>query len=189
MNGEYSVSYIIGVVVGFVLIFGIMFFVSKQLNADKSMKTKYDERQQIVRGEAYKYSFWTMVFLVMIYAFIDSSGIELPCVNSVVIIAIIMTSIVVHAVYCIIHDGYFGINNKPKSYYILFIFLGLFNFFIGIINTIRGVLIIDGKLDIPFANYIAGFMFIIVGISIIIRHMMNKTDDIDDEDEDGEDSE
>ena len=80
MNGEYSVSYIIGVVVGFVLIFGIMFFVSKQLNADKSMKTKYDERQQIVRGDAYKYSFWTMVFLVMIYAFIDSSGnnAELP---------------------------------------------------------------------------------------------------------------
>ena len=188
MVGKYSVSYIVGLAVGIVLVFGILIFATKRFNSDKSMKTKYDERQQLVRGLAYKYSFWTLVSLVMLYAFFDASDIELPVVKSVLIISIIMISCVVHCVYCILHDGYFGINNRPKSYYILFIFIGLSNFLIGIMNSLRGVVVVDGKLDIPFANYMAGFMFIIVGISIFIRHMNNKSGDGDD-DEDGEDNE
>ena len=86
MVGKYSVSYIVGLAVGIVLVFGILIFATIRFNSDKSMKTKYDERQQLVRGLAYKYSFWTLVSLVMLYAFFDASDIELPVVKSVLII-------------------------------------------------------------------------------------------------------
>ena len=186
MVGKYSVSYIVGLAVGIVLVFGILIFAIKRFNSDKSMKTKYDERQQLVRGLAYKYSFWTMVFLIAGVIVLDVCGIDLPLQNSVLYFLIILISMMIHTSYCIFNDGYFGINNNPKQYYWFFVFIGLFNVLVGIINCRGGRLLSEGKLDTPAINLFCGLMFVLLGICIVIKKFITKNEDIDEDDEDEE---
>lgn len=184
MSNSYSQGLVFGFIFAFLAVAILSVLVSRKANTDKKLKTKYDERQQMVRGRAYKYSFWILVFLICLYSLIDSSDIELPCTNTVLIFGILLLTVLFHAVYCILNDGYFGINNKPRTYYAMFVIIGLFNIMIGVMNTIHGSIWVNGKLDVPVVNYFAGFMFIVVGIAIAIRSIMNKASDDDEEDED-----
>jgi len=179
-----TVGFLLGFFISILLVSVLMIIMSKKLNTDNAAKTKYDERQQLVRGNAYRIAFWSLVVFVIIYAMIDSTNIVLPCVNTVAIFFIIFLAILIHTIYCIFNDGYFGINNKPKSYYILFLIIGLLNLAIGVLNTIEGNLYTDGKLDLPVVNYMAGIVFVILGIAIVIKALISKSKaEEDDEDE------
>ena len=178
--------YCLGVIVGIIIAILLDIFFLKRFNIDNDINTKYDERQQIVRGKGYKYSFWTMVFLIAGVIVLDVCGIDLPLQNSVLYFLIILISIMVHTSYCIFNDGYFGINNNPKQYYWFFVFIGLFNVLVGIINCRGGRLISEGKLDTPAINLFCGLMFVLLGICIVIKRFITKNDDIDEDDEDEE---
>nr|MCR4806342.1 hypothetical protein [Lachnospiraceae bacterium] len=56
MNGR-GWGFVAGLMVGLVLV--VIFY--KIANTDKKIKTEYDERQQRIRGKAYKYGFYTMI--------------------------------------------------------------------------------------------------------------------------------
>ena len=180
----------LGFVLGFSLTIGIILIVImatlKLSNTDGSSKTKYDERQQMVRGQGYKYSFWTLVGLVCGLIFMTVFDVELPIKDEVLYFFVILFAVLVHTVYCIFHDGYFGINNEPKKYYISFVLIGVANLLIGIFNSIDGRLLENGKLDLPAMNLVCGMMFVILGISIIIKKKIDPDTDSDDEDDDDE---
>lgn len=180
------IFYCLGVIVGIIIAILLDIFFLKRFNTDNDINIKYDERQQIVRGKGYKYSFWTMVFLIAGAIVLDACGIDLPLQNSVLYFLIILISIMVHTSYCIFNDGYFGINNNPKQYYWFFVFIGLFNVLVGIINCRGGRLISEGKLDTPAINLFCGLMFVLLGICIVIKKFITKNDDIDEDDEDEE---
>ncbi len=185
-----SVAGSIGFMVGMILVIVIsvlagMFIVSR-MNSDKEFKTKYDERQQIVRGKGYKFAFWTMVGLLVLNIIFDASDIHLPMKNSVLYFVIILIGIMVHTVYCVFNDGYFGMNNPPKQYYIFMFFIGLLNLVIGFINSKGGRLIDDGIIDTPFINLLCGMMFVVLGICIVIKRIISKSDDESDDEEDDE---
>ena len=180
------IFYCLGVIVGIIIAILLDIFFLKRFNTDNDINTKYDETQQIVRGKGYKYSFWTMVFLIAGAIVLDACGIELPLQNSVLYFLIILISIMVHTSYCIFNDGYFGINNNPKQYYWFFVFIGLFNVLVGIINCRGGRLLSEGKLDTPAINLFCGLMFVLLGICIVIKKFITKNDDIDEDDEDEE---
>jgi hypothetical protein len=68
--------------------------------------------------------------------------------------------------------------------YISFFLIGIGNLVIGILNSIGGRLIDNGKLDIPAMNLVCGMMFVIVGISVFIKNKIDPdSDDSDDEDD------
>ncbi len=180
------IFYCLGVIVGIIIAILLDIFFLKRFNTDNDINIKYDERQQIVRGKGYKYSFWTMVFLIAGAIVLDACGIDLPLQNSVLYFLIILISIMVHTSYCIFNDGYFGINNNPKQYYWFFVFIGLFNVLVGIINCRGGRLLSEGKLDTPAINLFCGLMFVLLGICIVIKKFITKNDDIDEDDEDEE---
>ena len=112
--------------------------------------------------------------------------IHLPMKNSVLYFVIILIGIMVHTVYCVFNDGYFGMNNPPKQYYIFMFFIGLLNLVIGFINSKGGRLIDDGIIDTPFINLLCGMMFVVLGICIVIKRIISKSDDESDDEEDDE---
>ena len=181
----------LGFILGFSFAIGmvlVIFMVMlKKANTDGAMRTKFDERQQMVRGQGYKYSFWTLVGLVTASILLRAFEVELPIKDEVYLFLLILFSVLVHTVYCIFNDGYFGINNEPKKYYISFVLIGIGNLVIGILNSIGGRLISDGKLDLPAMNLVCGMMFVIVGISVFIKNKMDP--DSDDSDDEGYDEE
>ena len=71
MNGK-GIGFIAGLMIGLVLVA----IFSKIANTDKKVKSEYDERQQRIRGKAYKYSFYTMIMyhaFMIALAFMDIS--------------------------------------------------------------------------------------------------------------------
>ena len=82
MNG--NLSHALGFILGVTLITGIivamlMFFTSR----DKKLKRKYDERQELIRGKAFKYAFYTVITMNMIYSVADISFDRIPVDPSV----------------------------------------------------------------------------------------------------------
>ena len=61
----------IGIIIGIVLGLILIAVITKISNSDFRTTTKYDERQVIVRGNGYKYGFWTMAILMLSYSFFE----------------------------------------------------------------------------------------------------------------------
>ena len=103
-----------GVIVGGVISVFLVLIILKFINKDSSLRAKYDERQHIVRGRAYRIAFWTAVILLALYSFIDAFEIDIPIKRHVIPFIIIMISVLVHTSYAILNDGYFGMNESRK---------------------------------------------------------------------------
>ena len=171
-----SNSKLIGTIVGLFLVAIIMVILLKFVNKDSSIKTKYDERQQIVRGKAYRLSYWTLVILLAIYCILVEDKMELPIQKNLIPFIIVLISVLVHAVYAIINDGYFGLNESRRKVMFVFLFIGLLNFGVAFMEIKRGQMMEDGKLSTPFINLCCGFMFVIIGIVLIIKNITTKED-------------
>ena len=168
----------IGILVG--LLIGII--ILKYINQDSKIRAKYDERQQLVRGKAYRLAFWTAVILMALYSMADAYGLDLPIKRYIIPFIIIIISILVHATYAIFNDGYFGVNENRKKAFIVFVLIGLLNFGVAVLEIKRGKMMEDGKLGAPFMNLICGISFVLIGIVLIIKNMITK-EDIDEEEE------
>ena len=145
----------------------------KSLNKDKKVKQKYDERQLLVRGDAYKYGFLATLItngVLMVLSvdnqtkFLGVSAFFLP----------IFVGIVAQITYSIFKDAYIGLNANTKSYLIFMAFVGILNLAIAIIATINGELIEDGVLSYSFLNYLCGGLFIILGLELFIKSRLDK---------------
>ena len=152
---------------------GISLFASKKLNKDNKVKTKYDERQLKIRGDAYKYGFYATMITNGLLLALAASGLEKFLGMNVYFIPVFV-GIVAHITYSVFKDAYFGMNNKRKNYLIFMAFVGLINFAVAIIATVNGELISDGALQAPFLNYLCGSLFVILAIELIIKNLIDK---------------
>ena len=66
------------------ILFGIFFglilsvILLKVCNKNKKVRSEYDERQNVVRGRAYKYGFYAICFYLAIVAILPIANISLP---------------------------------------------------------------------------------------------------------------
>ena len=88
MTESYSFGFAVGILVA-IIICVVLF---KLLNTDKKIKTQYDERQQEIRGRAYKYSFYTVIFEEAIIMLIRMSGIAEFVLGSYLVQLFVMLS-------------------------------------------------------------------------------------------------
>lgn len=188
MNGGYSFESILKILAFTVTVIVFLMLSKQSINTDKKLTTKYDERQKLVRGTAYKYSFWTLSFMLMLYANLEIRDIQLPVSRFVIYFFMICASILVHAVYCILNDGYMGLNNNPKRIYLMCVVLCVLNLVAGIIGMMKKEKLMEDKLGTPLINIIAGSVLLIVGVFILIKAtLLRNEDDDEDDDDEGED--
>ena len=167
-----SAGLAIGLFVG--LIICVVIF--KYWNKDGKIKTQYDEMQELVRGRAYKYAFWTLVAYEAIMCILSGFSFNLHADMFIMHFSGIIIAALVHASYSVWNDAYMGLNTNAKRFTVCMILIGLVNLLSGIAAIAGGSLVIDGVLQAPFTNLLCAFVFIVIGVEIAVKDRIDKRD-------------
>lgn len=167
MSTEMKLGVICGVLVGLVLVWIIL----KWVRGDGSSKCKFDERQERVRGTGFKYAFFTLLIYDGAYALMGMLLEKMPFDNTTGMFIGICVSVFVYAAYCIWHDGYLALNEKPVRVMIGFTLIGIFNLILGIHNIIAGAVLVDGQFTFHSTNLLCALLFIGIGVVYLLKWM------------------
>jgi hypothetical protein len=157
---------------GMILPFAFFLLILVLLWGKKSAPIVYDERQTVIRGNAYKYATITGVIGGFIAAFLIDLNL-LPMNGSFALMTISLVMVTVYIVYMVIKGVYFGISDQWKKWTALV-------FVIGLCNTITGVLRIyedglpEGKLTIVNIPVLMGPMFMVIATVVLFQKMKEK---------------
>lgn len=160
----------IGLAMGLLIGIIISLFVLKAFNKDGKMKTKYDEMQELVRGRAYKYAFWTLVIYEVLLIIADCFSLDLHSSSYMLQFTGVIISVMVHAVYSIRNDAYIGLNTNPKRFAIICTFISLINLAIGIGSITTGGLLENGLVRDSFTNLLCGISFLVIAVVLFFKH-------------------
>lgn len=163
----FKVAFVIGLAVG-LLIVAICVAATKK---GDDMKNQFDERQELVRGQGFKYGFFTM--MIANVALLVLKILEIPLFSNmeVAMTASIVIGVSVFASYCIWNDGYFALNENRKSLLIMFGLIGALNLVIGIGNVFAGVIMENGAFTFRSTNLFCALMFIVIFIVMLAKHI------------------
>ncbi len=150
-----------------VVLLAIILFVTKN---DGSLKCRYDERQELFRGRGYKAGFFTFLCYCILYGILHDV-MEIRVISaSAAMFAGICLSVSVYACYCIRHDAYLALNEKPVRIMVSFFLVSLLNLGIGAYHLIQGDLVENGVLSISALNPICGLMMGILAFTMLLRY-------------------
>lgn len=137
-------------------------------NNNRKIKTQYDERQSKVRGDAYRYAFYTVLIYEVIIMVVEIGGFSMPIEEYAVHFAGIILGILVLSGYCIWKDAYWGLNNNRRRYGIILVFAGL-------LNAIPvASLMWNRDESFPWVNLMVCLMLLIVGTELLLKQLMEK---------------
>lgn len=176
MSKEYMIGYFVGLICAVAVGVGLILLIVKFTKTDKSIKSKYDERQKLVQGTAYKYGFFTMMIVVGIQVITGGffgADLNMACVGFVDIVL----GITVYSNYCIWNNVYFALNENPKRVMIIFAVIGVINLVLAYINISNSVMA-------AVINLSAALMLIEISAVVGLRKLVdNRTADEDEEEE------
>lgn len=163
----FKVAFVIGLAVG-LLVVAICVAASKK---GDEVKNQFDERQELVRGQGFKYGFFTM--MIANAALLVLNILEIPLFSNmeVAMTASIVIGVSVFASYCIWNDGYFALNENRRSLLIMLGLIGVLNLVIGIGNIFAGVIMENGAFTFRSTNLFCALMFIVVFIVMLAKHI------------------
>lgn len=145
---------------------------------DRSIKCKYDERQELVRGRGYKYAFFTMIICDAVFIVLnEDAGLERYITSSLEMFIAFCVGVAVYASYCIWHEGYFGLNSNPGRRLAVIILLGVMNIVLGIVAWRNGSCFEDGALTYQFSNAVVGILSLWVSVIVALKWMRDKKED------------
>ena len=169
MNAKVSVGVAIGLMVGLV----ISVILIKAANKDHKIKTQYDERQELIKGKGYKYSFYTMLFIEVVLMLLDMSEISLPFENYLLHICTVLLGCLVLCIHSIWNGVYWGLNNNHKRYTIIIAVAVILN-----IIPVAAAIAHDsfsghGIDSIPIINLIVLVWMAIIGIVALVKKIVD----------------
>ena len=123
----YNSARMIGVTIGIIVGLIIAIFIIRYVNRNKKLTTEYDEMQKQIRGEGYKYAFYSVMILEAVLCVL-TLGVVLPAEPYVVHFFAIFVGITVQACYCIWKGAYIGQNTNLQRYIILMAVVSVLNF-------------------------------------------------------------
>ncbi|MBQ9157576.1 MAG: hypothetical protein IJ137_12465 [Eubacterium sp.] len=164
-----SLGIFTGVLAGLIL----ALVIARIINKDHQFKTEYDEMQKRIRGDGYKYGFYTMVICeALLLAFSD--GNKLPAEAPVIHFFVIWLGILVQIAYCIWKGAYVGLNTNPTRYIIILGIVSVFNFAVSYMAWKDGQLFADGKWQIQTVNLLCGLLFALIGLISLVRKLTDR---------------
>ena len=147
----YNSARMIGVTIGIIVGLIIAIFIIRYVNRNKKLTTEYDEMQKQIRGEGYKYAFYSVMILEAVLCVL-TLGVVLPAESYVVHFFAIFVGITVQACYCIWKGAYIGQNTNLQRYIILMAVVSVLNFSSAFMAWRAGELFADGKFQAPAVN-------------------------------------
>ena len=172
----YNSARMIGVTIGLIVGLIIAIFIIRYVNRNKKLTTEYDEMQKQIRGEGYKYAFYTVVIYEAVMCVL-TMGMEVPAEQFVIHYAGIFLGITVHASYCILNDAYVGLNTNIRKFIMVMIVVSVINLAVAFMAWRSGELVVDGRLQAPAVNLMCGLMFAVLGVVGLVKKLTDKEDE------------
>ena len=167
---------IIGGITGIIIGLIVAVFVFRYVHRNKKLYTEYDEMQKLIRGEGYKYAFYTVLILEAVLCVL-TMGMELPAEPYVVHFFVIFVGVTVQASYCIWKGAYIEQNTNLPRYIILMAVISVLNIAGAFMAWKSGELIVDGKFQSPMVNLLCGLMFAVIGIVGLFRKAADREEE------------
>lgn len=165
MTKDYASGLVVGIVTALIILIVVWKF------NKKTMKGKFDERQELVRGRGYKYACFTMLGLLVADLLIESyDAFEvLPVSRELYIFFMILVGVMVYALYCVRNDSYFGVGTDTRTYRAVMWIVIVCNAVSGITGLRDGAMV-DGKLAFgPCASLMFCAAFVLIMIMLYAR--------------------
>lgn len=178
-----STDYAKGLAFGIVT--ALIIFVIVWKLGKKTMKGNFDERQELVRGRGYKFATFTMLGLLVLDLLVESLGAfeTLPVPRTLAIFFIILTGVMVYALYCIKNDSYFGVGTDMRTYRAVMWVVIVCNLISGVTGLKDGAME-NGKLDFgPCASLLFCAAFAVIMIALGVRNRKAAAEEMAEEDE------
>lgn len=163
---EYALVFIIAFTIA------VLGFITARLF--KKQKPKFDERQELVRGKAYKNAFLAVISYGALYISASLLIEKEFLTTSVALMIGMFIGLVVYAVYSIWNEAFFSLNDTPKTYIILLICTAFLNAQSGINAIIDGSIIENGTLALDSISLICAISFTIILMTMLIKIVFNK---------------
>jgi hypothetical protein len=177
------------IMIGWGIALGLLFglFMAEFLVFGNSGENKFDERQILEQGKAFKIGFFVLLVTIEAIIILNFTGIATVADYPVFYQIAIFLGLLSYVIYCIWHESYFAINEKSTRVIILFAIIALINLVIGIINIIHGQIIVDGRITFRILNPLCAILFIIIFATMLLKRIANsKQASADEEEEDDE---
>lgn len=176
-----SIAYLLGFITGigivFVICFILIIILIKSTKKDGSIKCKYDERQDLVRGRGFKYAFFTLLIYNLVIPMCGICEIEFPADSYALFMIGAIIGLLVYVIYAIWNEAYFSLNENPKKVMIAFAFIGLVNLGFGIMRMVEGKFLTNGKLTFDSINFLLGIVFVLIFITLAAKQIVNKREE------------
>ena len=157
-----------GIMIGLILAIALILI----SNNNRKVRTEYDERQLRVRGDAYRYAFYSVIICEVILLVLAFGEVTLPVPDYVLHFGGILIGCLVLSTYCIWKDAYWGLNNNRRRYGIILVVAGLLN-----AVPLFGALSRRSTLDFPFVNLLTCIMLLVVGVELLLKHFLDRRAD------------
>lgn len=161
----------------FLLIFAAMWVIFIKLGRQAD---KYDERQEINRGKAFKAGFVTVCIWELLYYAAELFGVAIPAEGGLMAICGILAGLCVFAVRSVFTDAYIPINRRSNLTVVPLLAISFMDITVGVSNIIDGKLITDGRLNCHAATLFVGIILLIVGLTCLIRKLTLKNAEAED---------
>lgn len=175
---EYNLGLLCGMLFGVVVGLIVVAFMFKYVRVRKEGSNfEYDERQQLARGNGFKYAYISNIIyngsLCMLYI----GGNPLPVDMSVLIFGGILISVLIYVVYCIWHDAYVSLNENANRLLVMFFVLGGVNVSMGVMHMIHGTMIENGVLTFHCLNLLGGIALLVIAGTLAVHMKRQKADE------------
>lgn len=137
----------------------------------KVLDMHFDERQELARGKAFQYGFFTLLAAAYAYGVSDVVLGRWCDVLTGVSICIAL-SVCVFAVACILKDAYLSLQERPRAVMTLFALLSAVNLGLGGMYAASGDLMQDGVLTFRAVNPIFGAATLVILVVYIVNHLL-----------------
>ena len=164
-------SYHAGVTLGIFVGIAAGLFVLALLFKKKVLDMHFDERQELARGKAFQYGFFTL--LVTTYAYgVSDMVLGRWCDVLTGVTICLAVSLCVFAVTCILKDAYLSLREKPRTVMTMFALLAAINLGFGAMYAVSGDLVEDGVLTFRAVNPIIGVLVLVILVVYIVNHLL-----------------
>lgn len=165
----YRMGYLVGMLVGVAVGLIVVALCFKYVRIRKGSSFEYDERQQLARGNGFKYAYVTGIVYNGVLCLLTMTGIPFPIEQSVLLLVGILLSVLVYVIYCIQHDAYVSLNENANRLMIVFTVIGVINTFIGVMHLIHGTMFKDGVFTFHGINLLCGIFMLVVTV-VLFAH-------------------
>ena len=150
------------------LLFVVVLFVLL-FNRKKAKRCEYDEMQQLIRGRAYRFGFFSTLVLGIAAMAAGSLGLYRFAAPSFCFFAALFGGIVSFAVYCVLHGAYLTAKDSFRGRAGLFALIVVINTAVTVLRAVSGELLEDGVLTLGTAApalMAAGFLILLASLFI-----------------------